>query len=40
VRAGKFPKPISLTSRTVGWLARDIVAWQQRRRAEAEQSAA
>lgn len=27
IKAGKFPSPISLSSRTVGWLQSEIDAW-------------
>jgi prophage regulatory protein len=28
IRAGKFPRPIPLGARTVGWLEADLIAWQ------------
>lgn len=31
VAAGEFPKPIKLGARAVGWLERDIAAWQEAR---------
>lgn len=33
-RAGKFPAGIKLTERTTGWLATEIEAWIEARRAE------
>jgi prophage regulatory protein len=32
--AGKFPKPIQLTEKSVGWLEPEIIAWQQARIAQ------
>jgi prophage regulatory protein len=34
VQAGKFPRPIKLSEKAVGWLELEIVEWQQRRVAE------
>lgn len=34
IREGKFPKPIPLGERAVGWLEDDIAAWQAERIAE------
>lgn len=34
IAAGKFPKPIKLGDRAVGWLASEIAEWQRRRIAE------
>ena len=34
VQAGKFPRPIKLSEKAVGWLELEIVDWQQRRVAE------
>jgi prophage regulatory protein len=28
IRAGKFPRPIPLGARTVGWLESEILEWQ------------
>ena len=30
IKADKFPKPIPLGRRAVGWLESDIAAWQQK----------
>ncbi len=35
VRAGTFPKPVSLGWRTSVWLASEVASWQRRRVAEA-----
>ncbi len=34
IRAGTFPKPIRLDSRSSGWLESEIEAWQEARKAE------
>jgi prophage regulatory protein len=34
--AGKFPKPVSLGGRSVGWIEAEIFDWQARRKAERE----
>ena len=34
IRDGRFPKPIPLGARSVGWLERDIAVWQAGRIAE------
>jgi prophage regulatory protein len=31
IKAGKFPKPIQLGERAVGWLESEVAAWQQSR---------
>jgi prophage regulatory protein len=31
IRAGRFPKPVELTARTVGWRLSDIVRWIESR---------
>ncbi|RWN59618.1 AlpA family transcriptional regulator [Mesorhizobium sp.] len=31
IAKGEFPKPIKLGTRSVGWLERDIAAWQKQR---------
>jgi prophage regulatory protein len=31
IRAGKFPKPIPLGNRAVGWLEHDVALWQAER---------
>jgi prophage regulatory protein len=33
---GRFPKPVPLTGRSVGWLEDEIAAWQKARIAERE----
>jgi prophage regulatory protein len=33
IAKGSFPKPIKIGERSVGWLADEISAWQQRRAA-------
>lgn len=35
VKEGRFPKPIKLGERAVGWLESDIVAWLESRRVAA-----
>ena len=40
IRAGKFPKPIPLGARAVGWLESDIAKWQRERIAERDGQAA
>jgi prophage regulatory protein len=37
---GTFPKPIPLGGRAVGWLQSEIVAWQEKRKAERDKPAA
>lgn len=37
---GQFPRPIRITPGRVGWLETDVIAWQQRRLAEAGREAA
>ena len=32
VRADRFPKPVELTTRRIGWRHSDIVAWLEGRR--------
>jgi prophage regulatory protein len=34
IRKGKFPKPLKLEGRAVGWLETEIAAWQAARNAE------
>ena len=34
VQAGKFPRPIKLSEKAVGWLELEIIDWQQQRVAE------
>lgn len=34
IKAGKFPKPIKLGVRAVGWPSDDVEAWIRRRREE------
>lgn len=38
--AGKFPRPIKLGDRAVGWLESDIASWQAKRIAERDAEAA
>jgi prophage regulatory protein len=38
--AGTFPKPVPLGGRAVGWLEPEIIAWQQKRKAERDRPAA
>jgi prophage regulatory protein len=40
IAAGKFPKPIPLGDRAVGWLESEIAAWQQARIAERDSAVA
>ncbi len=35
---GKFPRPVQLSGRSVGWLEDEIVAWQRKRIAERDVS--
>ena len=39
IRKGKFPKPINLGTRAVGWIEDDIAAWQAARIAERDEVA-
>jgi prophage regulatory protein len=34
IKAGKFPRPIPLAERAVGWVESELIAWQQSRIAE------
>jgi prophage regulatory protein len=34
IREGRFPRPIRLGDRAVGWLESDVAAWQAKRIAE------
>lgn len=34
IAAGKFPKPIRLSERSMAWVENDLIAWQQARIAE------
>lgn len=38
--AGTFPKPVSLSARAVGWIASEIDAWIEGRKAERDAQAA
>ena len=38
ISKGKFPKPVRVTDRCVGWLERDLLAWQAARTAERDGS--
>jgi prophage regulatory protein len=38
--AGKFPRPVPLSDRAVGWLGEDIAAWQRDRIARRDGKAA
>jgi prophage regulatory protein len=40
IKQGKFPKPIQLGARAVGWLEVDILKWQQERIARRDEVAA
>lgn len=31
IAAGEFPKPVKLGARAVGWLEKDVAAWQKAR---------
>jgi prophage regulatory protein len=31
IKQGRFPKPIRLSARRIGWLKRDVAAWQHQR---------
>lgn len=35
VRAGTFPKPVKITSSTIGWCQTDVARWLAERRAAA-----
>jgi prophage regulatory protein len=37
IAKGKFPKPVRVTERCVGWLESDILAWQAARIAERDE---
>ena len=37
---GRFPKPVRITPRRVGWLESEIAAWQEKAIATARQEAA
>jgi len=39
VRNGRFPRPVRLTNRALGWLSVDIDAWISAKRAAAEMTA-
>jgi prophage regulatory protein len=34
IKAGRFPKPVRIRGAAVGWLEPEIIAWQQKRKAE------
>jgi prophage regulatory protein len=38
--AGRFPRPVPLSERAVGWLESDLLAWQRQRIAERTTGAA
>ncbi len=38
IKNGKFPKPISLGDRAVGWLEKDIDDWLEQRIKESQES--
>ena len=40
IAEGKFPRPVKIGARAVGWLESEIVAWQASRLAEREMRAA
>jgi len=40
IAEGKFPRPVKIGARAVGWLESEIVAWQASRLAEREMGAA
>jgi prophage regulatory protein len=31
IKQGKFPRPVRLSERRIGWLAREVAAWQASR---------
>jgi prophage regulatory protein len=31
IKHGKFPRPVRLSERRIGWLAREVAAWQASR---------
>jgi prophage regulatory protein len=37
--AGEFPKPVHISERSVGWLAGEVDAWLDQRRAERDAKA-
>ena len=39
ILAGRFPKPIRLGARSVGWSIDELDAWEQARRAERDEAA-
>jgi prophage regulatory protein len=38
ITRGEFPKPIKLTERSVGWLAREVDAWIEARAARRDET--
>ena len=34
IKAGRFPKPVRLGERSMGWMEADLIRWQQERIAE------
>lgn len=40
IKAGRFPAPIKIGPRAVGWLAEEIAAWQQNKIADRDRARA
>ena len=40
MRQGRFPRPVHINSRAVGWVASEIEDWIEARRAERDRAAA
>ncbi|HVX56368.1 MAG TPA: AlpA family phage regulatory protein [Candidatus Saccharimonadales bacterium] len=34
IAEGRFPRPVKLSARRIGWLEQELIAWQQDRLAE------
>lgn len=40
IRAGNFPRPLKINSRSVGWLSSEVAEWQRARVAERDSGVA
>jgi prophage regulatory protein len=40
IKAGEFPRPVKINSRSVGWLASEVADWQQARVAQRDREIA
>ncbi len=38
IAAGKFPKPVKLSEKSVGWIEAEIIAWQKSRIADRDRA--